>query len=286
MNTETFDRTLGDTGNIVALEHVNVQIPDQQLATIFYVMGLGLTRDPYLFTGIGNMWINIGRNQIHMPTGAPMVLRGTISLVMPGREALLERLSGVARLLAATRFAFEEQAGHVAATCPWGNRFRIFEPSERFRKMRLGLPSVELDVPRGKAAGIASFYRQVLGARAQVEADDQGASASIAAGPGQTLVYREGDAALLPYDNHHVQIYVNDFSGPYQRLRALGLVSQEDDTYQYRFRQIVDPASSQPLGLLEHEVRSLLHPLYGRPLVNRNPHLTNRNYAAGEESFR
>ena len=55
MDIGTFDRTPGDTGNIVALEHVNVEIPDQQLATIFYVMGLGLTRDPYLFTGIGNM---------------------------------------------------------------------------------------------------------------------------------------------------------------------------------------------------------------------------------------
>jgi hypothetical protein len=38
--------------------------------------------------------------------------------------------------------------------------------------------------------------------------------------------------------------------------------------------------------MLEHEVRSLLHPLYGRPLVNRNPEMTNRNYVAGEESFR
>ena len=35
-----------DVGNIVLLEHVNVQIPDQALATLFYVMGLGLTRDP------------------------------------------------------------------------------------------------------------------------------------------------------------------------------------------------------------------------------------------------
>lgn len=284
MSIESSDRTLGDTGNIVALEHVNVQIPDQQLATIFYVMGLGLTRDPYLFTGIGNMWINIGRSQIHMPTGAPMVLRGTISLVMPGREALLKRLSAIARLLAGTRFAFEEQDGHVAATCPWGNRFRIFEPSQSWGPMRLGLPSVELEVPRGTAAGIAAFYRQVLGARAQVHRD--GAAASITVGPGQSLVYREGDAAPAPYDNHHVQIYVNDFSGPYERLRALGLISQEDDSYQYRFRQIVEPASAAPLTLLEHEVRSLLHPLYGRALVNRNPEINNRNYVAGQEAFR
>jgi hypothetical protein len=43
----------------VALEHVNVWIPDQQIATLFYVTGLGLTRDPYLMPGLENMWINI-----------------------------------------------------------------------------------------------------------------------------------------------------------------------------------------------------------------------------------
>jgi len=33
-------------GNIVALEHVNVTVPDQGKAALFYVNGLGLTRDP------------------------------------------------------------------------------------------------------------------------------------------------------------------------------------------------------------------------------------------------
>ena len=51
----TFDRVAEDVGNIVSLEHVNTQIPDQQLATAFYVMGLGLTRDPYQVVGLVNM---------------------------------------------------------------------------------------------------------------------------------------------------------------------------------------------------------------------------------------
>src|SRR3954453_9557179 len=45
---QTFDRTAEDLGNAIHLEHVNVTIPDQRLATQFYVVGLGLTRDPYL----------------------------------------------------------------------------------------------------------------------------------------------------------------------------------------------------------------------------------------------
>ena len=33
MADDRYDRTTQDVGNIVALEHVNVKIPDQQLAT-------------------------------------------------------------------------------------------------------------------------------------------------------------------------------------------------------------------------------------------------------------
>src|SRR5438132_10822453 len=93
--TKPFDRSTEDVSNIIRLEHVNVRIPDQRLATIFYVMGLGLTRDPYLMTGIGNMWINIGRSQFHMPTGQPQVVRGHVGLVIPDRAALLKRLDSV-----------------------------------------------------------------------------------------------------------------------------------------------------------------------------------------------
>jgi hypothetical protein len=35
------DRAAGDLGNIVALEHVNVTVPDRQIATLFYVVVLG-----------------------------------------------------------------------------------------------------------------------------------------------------------------------------------------------------------------------------------------------------
>ena len=56
----------------------------------YYVTGLGLTRDPFLNTGAGNMWINVGMSQFHLPMGKPDMLRGVIGLVMPGRAALLE----------------------------------------------------------------------------------------------------------------------------------------------------------------------------------------------------
>src|SRR5262245_39706871 len=62
------DRTAEDLGNAIHVGHVNVTIPDQRLATLFYAAGLGLTRDPYLMSSDNNMWINVGRSQFHLPT--------------------------------------------------------------------------------------------------------------------------------------------------------------------------------------------------------------------------
>ena len=76
----TYDRKQDDVGNIIALEHVNLAIPDQQLATAFYIAGMGFTRDPFLFPGLENMWINIGRSQCHLPSRGSQRLRGTIGI--------------------------------------------------------------------------------------------------------------------------------------------------------------------------------------------------------------
>ena len=103
--TPSFDRTVEDLGNIVELGHVNVRVPDQSKAIGFYLMGLGLTRDPYLMAGLDNMWVNVGRGQFHLPTGGPEVVRGTTALVIPNREALLKRLAGAKKYLEGTRLS-------------------------------------------------------------------------------------------------------------------------------------------------------------------------------------
>ena len=281
--TVKFDRAAEDTGNIVALEHVNIRVPDQRLATLFYVTGLGLTRDPYLVTGVTNMWVNVGRSQFHLPTGEPQKLRGLVGLVSPDLEGLAMRLDSVSEPLADTAFGFEAANDHVDVTCPWGNRFRVHGPGERFGGMMLGLAYVRLDVPAGTAGGIARFYDQVFAAQAALEDDDGAPAARIGAGAGQALVFRESDALEQPYDGHHIQVYVADFSGPYRRLGERGLISQEDNQHQYRFKDIADAAGGEALFTLEHEVRSMTHPLYGRPLVNRNPDQANTTYAPGYE---
>jgi len=85
MAQPNFDRTQADLGNIVNLSHVNVNITDQRLSTHYYISGLGLTRDPFLNTGVRNMWVNVGMSQFHLPDGAPCCLRGVTGLVVPGR---------------------------------------------------------------------------------------------------------------------------------------------------------------------------------------------------------
>ena len=282
---QRLDRAAEDVGSIVKLEHVNVLIPDQQAATLFYIAGLGLTRDPYLMTSTDNMWVNVGANQFHLPTGPAQRLRGVTGLVVPDRKALLRRLTAIRPILAGTCFAWHEAADFVETTCPWGNRIRCHSPVARFHPIFFGMPYVEFDVPGGTAAGIAAFYRRVLGAPANLAEDRGGHEARVRVGPGQELVFRETDTEIPAYDGHHIQIYVADFSGPYRRLDALGLITQEDGRHQYRFVDIVDPDSGMPLFRIEHEVRSLTHPLYGRSLVNRNPAQTQQDYRPGRDAW-
>ncbi len=72
----TFDCRVDDVGNIIEFGHIDLRVPDQHLATLFYVTGLGLTGDPFLRVDIENMWMNVGASQLHRPTGPAQVLRG------------------------------------------------------------------------------------------------------------------------------------------------------------------------------------------------------------------
>jgi hypothetical protein len=282
MPQERFDRSAEDLGNIVNIGHVNVRITDQRLATAFYVSALGLTRDPYVVTGIDNMWINVGVSQFHLPTGGPDVLRGTTGIVVPDRARLLERLHAASRDLAGTKFDFREGNDCVETVCPWGNRLNCHAPdASRFGRIVLGMPYVEFDVRPGTAARIARFYREVMGALAELD----GACARVQAGERQYLQFRETEAPEQAYDGHHVQIYINDFSGPYRKLGELGLITMETNQFEYRFNDIVDLDTREVLFTVEHEVRSQTHPMFGRPLVNRNPNQSPRDYRPGHDAL-
>jgi hypothetical protein len=286
MPEKHYDRATQDTGNIVNLGHVNVCIDDQHLATHYYVTGLGLTRDPFLNTGAGNMWINVGMSQFHLPMGKPDVLRGVIGLVIPDRAALLKRLARVSNALKDTKFAFRESNDGVETVCPWGNRIHVHEPDQkRFGRIMLGMPYIRFDVRPGTTDRIARFYRDVMHAPSEVGKNGAGPEARVQVGEKQYFYFRETDAPEAPYDRHHAQIYIADFSGPHHRLEQLGLITDETNEYEYRFKNVIDLDSREVLFTVEHETRSQTNPMYGRPLINRNPAATNTDYKPGHDSM-
>lgn len=280
-----FDRAVEDMGNIVELGHVNVTVPDQGKATSFYLSGLGLTRDPYLMAGIENMWVNVGRGQFHLPTRGPQVVRGTTALVMPDLEALMRRLHYVEKQLEGTQFSFREAGDVVETTCPWGNRIRVHAPDPvLFDAMRVGMPYVEFDVPAGSnLEGIARFYREIFGAIAGVATDERGQYAWAKCSSESKVTFRETDKPQPEYDGHHIQITLVDFSGPHKKLLERGLITEESDQHQYRTVDIVDLDTGKLIFQIEHEVRSMRHPMFNRTFVNRNPDMSNRNFVPGYE---
>jgi hypothetical protein len=279
-----------DASPIVALEHVNLQIADQQLATLFYVAGLQLTRDPYLMVGVDNMWVNVGRMQFHLPTSVSesQRLRGVVGLVVPDLAMLETALAEVAPQLTATQFGFRREANTVDVVCPWGNRFRCHGPDfGRWGTTQLGLMYVDFDVPSGAARSIAGFYQEIFEAPVAIERNDEGLqTAVVRIGRRQQLNFIETSRPIPAYDGHHVQIYVLDFSSPYRRLEERNLISRSVGSDEWRFVDIVDPVSGDVVYQLEHEVRSTRHPLFGRRFVNRNPAQTNRAYVRGQDTFR
>ena len=288
MSEQAYDRSAEDLGNIVELGHVNLRVPDQRLATIFYMTGLGLTRDPAMMTGVDNMWVNVGKSQFHLPTGEPVVAPGIVTgLVVPDLDALRARLARVRPLLEGTQFETRDADGAVEAVCPWGNRMRCHAPdAARFGRFDLGMAYVSFEVPRGAAARIARFYREVFGALTHMEEASEGRRARVACGDRQFLVFEERAHPAPPCEDHHIQIYVADFSGPYRKLRDFGARMEETNRWQYRIYSVADPESGAPLFTLDHEVRSMTHPMYARPLVNRDPAQTARDYRAGRDFHR
>lgn len=283
-----FDRRSQDIGNLVALDHVNLTVPDQQTATLFHIVGMGHTRDPYLTVGLENMWANIGREQFHLPTReSAQVLRGRIGLVTPDVAALEERLAAIAGRLDGTQFAFEREGRNLDVTCPWGNRIRCHPADgERMGGARLGLEYLIFNVPPGAAEGVARFYAEVIGAKADVVERRGAPAARVRAGLHQALLFREDPDETRPYDNHHIAVYIADFSGPHRKLSEMGLITEESNEFQYRFTDIVHPGARETLYQLEHEVRSMGHPMRGRELVNRDTSQSLQGYRRGADALR
>ena len=240
MATQLYDRTAEDLGNLVGLEHVNVRIDNQGLARSSICPGSASPATPSCSPAPTTCGSMSARASSTLPTGDPNVLRGHVGLVVPSLEELCERLGEAKKKLADTKFDCKQHNDYVEATCPWGNKFRLYEPDEeRFGAINLGMPYVEFTVPEGTANGIARFYRKVFYAPACVKENGEGRAAHVKVGHKQELVFRETDQKIPEFDGHHLQVYVEEFSGPHDELEKRGLITEESDQYQYRFQDIV-----------------------------------------------
>ncbi len=274
---KTFNRAEEDLGNIISLEHVNLKVPDQSLAAWFYISGLGLTKDPFVDFGSFNTWMNAGNQQFHLPTGKPQVLRGEIHLVVPNLDELEQRLNRVQSRLKDTEFRFKRTARELIAYCPWGNKIRI---SPENQPHKFGIKAVKFKVDASALAGINRFYMEIFRCPTQVTKT----AVEVAVGMNQKLIFA-ASKHVPDYDGHHIAIYCPDFSGPYKLIKKQKLIMEESDQHQYRFEHIFDPRSGERLFQIEHEVRSLYHPMFNRTLLNRNAAQTFFNYAPGQDHY-
>ena len=92
-HTEGLER-LPEVGGIIHLEHFNFEMEEHELATIFFIYGLGLTRDPYKRVDETNMGVNIGLQQFHLPRRGRRTppFFGEIGLLLPDLNVVRARL--------------------------------------------------------------------------------------------------------------------------------------------------------------------------------------------------
>jgi len=292
-------------GNVVILEHLNLNIPEgaQHIANAFFFDGLGLTRDPFSFFDTSIIWVNIGYQQIHLPPqpqGAQK-FRGSIGIVMPPElfSGLAARLEKVKPLLKDTKFDFKvlneqpdlllgskQPVKTIEVTEPFGNRFRIHENTEELNfRGGLGIIYVEVHVPKGSSSDIASIYETHFGTLPSTPINSDQSNPElhgcrVDVGPRQQFILREVEQ-MEEYDGHHVCFYASNLQKTWNFLNERGLLfnnyrfSDRCGTFEeaVRFAQLRFKDFRLPSGKifeLEHEIRSIFHPCFMRPLVNRS----------------
>lgn len=260
-----------EVGHVVFFEHVNLRVPDHRLATLYFVEGLGLTRDPFRMVGTRNMWVNVGHQQFHLPLGPSAPFPGEVGLVLPDPGEVAARLKSLEPELRGTAFSLVEADGTLLTTTPWGHRVRVHGPDQLPAAAPMALAYAEFEVPPGSAPGIGAFYRDLLGCPVEPVVLQGDPGVAVTVGPHQCFRFRERPGAGRRAGTNHVAVYLTRYRAVYQALERRGLIVAPDEGEQFRFARIVDPGHGGMLFEFEHEMRSLYHPDYRRPLVNRRP---------------
>jgi hypothetical protein len=191
-----------DIGGIAHLEHVNFTVADYDLASVFFIAGLGFTRDPFTRTDETNMAINVGQQQYHLPrrsVGTPP-MHGVIGIITPELDAVKRRFDDLARegVFDGTPYSYTVNQDCHEIMSPFGVRMRLHPRGNLPFPRVLGLPYVEIPVPMGSSVGIGRFYERVM--QASVAHEDSGRAVRVTMGPYQWTRFIETDG-LSDYDN-------------------------------------------------------------------------------------
>eukprot|EP00884_Botryococcus_braunii_P020811 jgi/Botrbrau1/7413/Bobra.0112s0013.1 len=301
------DPTSQDVGGLIHLEYVKLEVPDLEIARLFYAEGLGLTADPgTLASDRGRpqvVWYNIGRQQFHIVKRGVQRTPGFVELVLPDLDIVEEQLHDVRPLLAGTDFWFDRVADkadgsdELLVRDPWGQRFTIHKPSPAF-PFKMGISGLNLPCRMGLSHDIGIFYKFMFNARVQFVDDEL---CIVQAGPGCQLIFVEDPDVSdhqIAYEGCQLGVYVGNFSEAFQAIESAGLVLADFDyrelsasmeaaleKREFQFQDIVvlrgPPAAANgnsdngvlpsrtQLYRLHHEVKSLYHPRFMRPLFNR-----------------
>jgi hypothetical protein len=114
-----------EIGGVLHLEHFNFEVLDYDMAIIFFMHALGLTRDPYRRTDETNMSVNIGMQQFHLPWRGRVTpsFLGEIGLILPDIKIVLARLNRIERNGIFEGTAYEilaVQNNFTYLKSPWG----------------------------------------------------------------------------------------------------------------------------------------------------------------------
>ena len=266
MPSRTHQRELG---NFTHFEHVNLRVSDHYLATLFFIEGLGLTRDPTRMVSVRNMWVNIGKQQFHLPIGEAKPFAGEIGLTVPELNQVQQTLKRIAPQFKGTEFDCREDGKTLLIHSPWGHCIRVHNRGELSGNLPQALPYVSFWVPEGAAAGIAAFYQDLLGVPARLRKTGKLHKTTVNVGVNQHFHFVEKRGFVRADHPNHVAVYLIRYQTVYAELKRRRLLMEPDQNEQFRFAKIIDPQSGEALFEFEHEMRSLYHPDFLKPLVNR-----------------
>ena len=260
-----------EIGAVTHFEHVNFSVPDQGPAMLFFCEGLGFTRDPARMVGTRNMWINAGRQQFHMPRGEAIPFPGEVGVSVKDIKRVHRNMKRIARELKGTEFSIKEVGKTLTCTSPWGHVLRVHQAGQLSGRMPQAISYVNFWVPVGTAKTIADFYEKMVYAPTEVAKRGKHAMAVVTVGANQHFHFIERpDYEPVDHPNH-VAIYVTRYREMYRQFKAKKMLMRPDVEEQFRFEKMFNPRSGKVVFSFEHEVRSLYHPDYLKPLTNRVP---------------